>query len=82
MAPDAPTTGTVLLGSSADVRRRSDEAADDVEGEVLDGANAVFDVVAENPQEQHVAADVQQPGMQEHRHEQRQVNLLVREALG
>ena len=34
---------------------------------IRDRAEAVLDVVAEHPEEQHVAAEVEQPGVQEHR---------------
>src|SRR6266550_3368002 len=59
-------------------RRRVDEdlqqAAGDAGGEIddheLDLAQAILDVVAEDPEEQHVAAHVQQVGVQEHRGDQ------------
>ena len=43
--------------------------ADDVEGEVADAAHGVLDVVAEDPEEEHVAEQVIPTAVQEHRRE-------------
>jgi hypothetical protein len=53
-----------------------------VEAGVPDGAQAVLDVVAEDPQEQHVAGQVQQRPVQEHRDHDRDPHPLAREHLG
>ena len=45
-------------------------------------AELVFDVVAEHPEEQHVAAEMQPPTVEEHRYEDRQVDVLVGKRLG
>ena len=49
---------------------RGDTAAE-IQDEVAEGAEHVFDVVAENPQEQHVAGEVEHAAMQEHAGEDR-----------
>ena len=82
MAPDAPITGTVLDGLDEDVGEGGHQTADEVEGEEQDGPEAVLDVVAEDPQEQHVEPEVGQAAVQEHRHEDGQGDLLVGEQLG
>ena len=56
-------------------------ARDDVEDRVPDPTHAVFDVVAEDPEEQHVAANVQQARVEEHRVEHGEKDVLVREDL-
>ncbi len=56
-----------------------DDAGHQVEDQVADGAEVVLDVVAEDPQEQHVAAEVQQASVEEHREQHRQPHRLVGE---
>jgi hypothetical protein len=55
-----------------DLTRVGGQAAQDVEHDELDRSHGVLDVVAEDPQEQHVAPEVQQASVHEHRREQRQ----------
>jgi hypothetical protein len=52
-----------------DLERRRGEPAEQVEDQELDRPHRVLDVVAEDPQEQHVAAEVQQAAVHEHRGE-------------
>ena len=47
------------------------DAGHDVEQQVLDVTEGIFDVVAEHPQEQHVADEVHQAAMDEHGREHR-----------
>ena len=54
-----------------------DEPAHQIEDQVGDRAHAIFDVVPEDPEEQHVAADVEPAPVQEHGVEHRQPDLLV-----
>ena len=56
------------------VGQRRDHAADQVEDEVPDMAQTIFDVVAKDPKEEHVAEDVRDAAVHEHRSEQREVN--------
>src|ERR1051326_4955717 len=58
--------GNVRAQVQGDVRDRSREAADEVKDQVREAADVVFNVVAENPQEPHVADDVQPSAMQKH----------------
>jgi hypothetical protein len=67
MAPEAPTTGTVLVGSTSPVSQRAGRASRDVEQQVAHVPEAVLDVVAEHPQVQQVADDVDPAPVQEHR---------------
>ena len=53
------------------LRQRGRHAAQQVEDDEARVAHAVLDVVAEDPQVEHVAADVHQAAVQEHRGEQR-----------
>ena len=55
IAPDAPTSGTVECGSIDDLGERRGDPADEVEDEERDAPQAILDVVAEDPEEQHVA---------------------------
>src|SRR6185369_15763114 len=48
-----------------------------VENHVLHMTYAIFDVVAEDPEEKHVAADVREVAVHEHRGEERQINRTV-----
>jgi hypothetical protein len=47
-------------------RRRRDQTADEVEAEVAQVTEVVLDVVPEDPQEQHVEAEVEDVGVEEH----------------
>src|SRR5205807_359588 len=55
-----------------DVQESGAESAQQIEKQIGGVAVEVFDVIAKNPEEQHVAGDVQNPGVQEHAGEQRQ----------
>ena len=55
-----------------DVRSGGRRAADQVEGEKARVAGRVLDVVAEDPEKDHVAEQVQHPAVQEHRGRDRQ----------
>ena len=65
MAPDAPIVGIVDVGSIATWVEAGDDAADQVEQQEADPPEAVLDVVAEDPQEQQVAQEVQPAAVQE-----------------
>ena len=69
IAPEAPSVGHRRVRADRDLQRERREPAEQVEDEELDRAHRVLDVVAEDPQEQHVAAEVQQPAVHEHRGE-------------
>src|SRR5262249_4236848 len=56
------------------VGQRCDYAAHQVEDQITNVAQAIFDVVAEDPKEQHVAGDVGKAAVHEHRRKERQVN--------
>ena len=71
IAPLAPTIGTTRIGLHDRLRERRGDAAQQVEHEEAAVAHPVLDVVAEDPEVQHVAADVQQAAVQEHRGEHR-----------
>ena len=79
IAPDAPITGTVLTGVQQDLAGSGEDAGEHVEEQVQRPAEAVLDVVPEDPQEQHVEAEVQPSAVQEHRRDHREVDVLVRE---
>ena len=55
------------------MNQRRGDAADQIEDEEADVPHRVLDVVAEDPQEQHVAAEVQPAAVQEHRGDQGQL---------
>ena len=65
MAPEAPTFGTVDAGQSKLGERRGDPA-EQIKSEELHVAEAVLDIVAEDPQKQHVAEEMQPAAMHEH----------------
>ena len=65
IAPDAPISGTRLPGSVAAWASPAEDAADEEEGQEADPPEPVLHVVAEDPQEQHVEAQVDQVGVQE-----------------
>lgn len=56
-------------GVEGDVGERGGEPGDEVEDREADVAEPVFDVVPEDPQEEHVEAEMQQIGVDEHRRE-------------
>src|SRR3954466_4628952 len=51
-------------------KRRSD-AADQIEEQEAQMSHGIFDIVPENPEVKHVAAEVQETSVQEHRRDQR-----------
>ena len=53
------------------LRERRGDAAGEVEERVADVSQSVLDVVAEDPEEEHVSRDVREPGVQEHVTDQR-----------
>src|SRR5262249_17798352 len=55
--------------SKRDLRAGRDKAAEKVKAEITAAAHAVFDVVAEDPEEPHVADDVRPARVHEHRAE-------------
>ena len=65
------------MGVEQHVGDRRDDAAQQVEEHEARRAQAVFDVVAEDPEEEHVAAEVQPPAVQEHRHDDGEVHVLA-----
>ena len=65
MAPDAPIIGMVEVGSVPDLGERGDDATGQVEEQEPEPPEAVLDVVAEDPQEQQVAQEVQPAAVQE-----------------
>ena len=58
----------------SDVAERRDEARHEIENHIADVAHAILDVVAENPQEPHVAQQVGDAAVHEHRRQQRQID--------
>ena len=54
-----------------------DHAGDEVEEQERKTPHLVFDVVAEDPEEKHVAEEVKPAGVQEHRDEHRQPDVFV-----
>jgi hypothetical protein len=56
------------------VGQRSNHAAKQVEDQILHVAQTILDVVAEDPEEEHVAGDVREAAVHEHRREEREVN--------
>ena len=59
MAPDAPISGTCESGATSPWNEGAGDGAQQVEDEVADVAERILDIVAEHPQEQHVAAEVE-----------------------
>ncbi len=47
------------------------EPADQVKQQIRQMAEKIFDIVSEDPEEQHIAPDVCQPGMKKHTCEKR-----------
>ena len=81
IAPDAPTNGMTLLGVEHHLRDRRDDSAREVEEHEPQRAQLVLDVVAEDPEEQHVAQQVQPSAVHEHRHHGGEIDVLAREQL-
>ncbi len=73
MAPEAPTSGVAASGALTAKTSAGNNAAGEIENQEADAAHRLFDVVAENPQEQHVAGNVQEAAVQEHVGEKRRV---------
>ena len=66
MAPLAPTVGTVELEFTRMNRRARGNSAGKVQEQVFGVPHQVLHAAAENPQEPHVARDVQQSAVDEH----------------
>ena len=82
MAPLAPMVGSVEFGIHRDLAERRRDAAEQVEHDEAAVADAVLDVVAEDPQVPHVADDVRPAAVQEHRrHERRQMKVRRHDAV-
>ena len=77
IAPLAPTVGMLAAAVPAKcsvtprLRERGGEAGREVEDEEADAAHHVLDVVAEDPEEEHVPEQVQPARVQEHAGETR-----------
>lgn len=61
--------GHARFGSDGILRERRRDAGQQVEDQKFEVAEAVFDIVAEDPQKQHIAEQVQPAAMHEHRGE-------------
>jgi len=48
------------------VDQRGGQAHNQIKGHVPDPAQSVFDIVAEDPQKQHISGNVKKPAMQKH----------------
>ena len=72
MAPLAPTIGTVELRVRNGLRQRRRDSAYDVEQGEATVPHGVLDVVAEDPEIEHVADQVHPAAVQEHGREHRQ----------
>ena len=66
MAPDAPTMGMFDAGSMAICVMAAASPAEQVKKHIAKMTDRVFDVVAENPEGQHVAPQVRPAGVHEH----------------
>jgi len=64
----SPNHRHCALGLNRYVSQRRDNAAGQVEHDVSRPAKVIFDVVAEDPQEQHVETKMQPAAVQKHRH--------------
>ena len=53
------------IGQDHAMQERSGGGAEKIEDQELDVPKRIFDIVAENPEEQHVAAEMEDVGMQE-----------------
>ncbi len=58
--------------------QRGDQTCEEVKAQVAEEAEAILDVVAEDPQEQHVAPEMHQAAVEEHGEQDRKENGLVR----
>src|SRR5438552_12015376 len=56
------------------MREPRDDSADEVKNQISNMTEAIFDVVTKDKKEKHVAEDVRNAAVHEHRSEQRQVN--------
>ena len=68
IAPEAPTIGTVVGRDDLPCRRR--QPAGQIKDQKARMAHPVLEIVAEHPQEQHVAGDMHDARMQEHMRDQ------------
>src|SRR6266540_1529789 len=75
--PGGPKVRDGGRGSDGELEARGCQAAQQVEDQVQPRFQPILDVVAEDPQVEHVAPDVEPAAVQEHRHEDRQVHVLV-----
>ncbi len=62
------------IGSHYDLRERGGDSADDVKSDVANMPDQIFDVVAENPQKQHIAEDVHYIAVHKHRTQKIKIN--------
>ena len=74
IAPDAPSVGITESGSTRICAKLAITPGDEVEDEEQPVADAVLDVVAEDPQEEHVAGEVEPAAVHEHAPEQGQLD--------
>ena len=65
IAPDAPISGICESGADQAVRESASSRAKQVEDKEADVAERVLDIVAEHPEKQHVAAEMEDVAMQE-----------------
>src|SRR6266508_3989628 len=75
--PGGPKVRDGGRGSDGELEARGCQAAQQVEDQVQPRFQPILDVVAEDPKVEHVAPDVEPAAVQEHRHEDRQVHVLV-----
>ncbi len=71
MAPGCPNHGDQACGVRGNLRACGGQSTQQVEHDKPQRTHDVFDVVAEYPQEPHVAEDVQPAAVHEHRGKQR-----------
>ena len=69
MAPLAPIVGIVEAGFMHTCASAAAAPQSKIEHDEAPVAEAIFDVVAEDPQEEHVPEEVQPAAVQEHRRE-------------
>ena len=72
-APLAPISGMSTVGHDPGVEQAGEDPARQIENEEPHVPHGVLDVVAEHPQEQHVADEMQNVAVEEHVGEQRQL---------
>ena len=70
MAPDAPTIGISEPGASSEKNSVAATPVSRYQNRYLHRPEAVLDVVAVDPEEQHVPEQVHEAAVQEHRREQ------------